>query len=66
MPTSSHPDKEAGQVYEDSDNILSKSRAHYNIVMGDFSAKVGPWTMHGKLHWPIWLGRKEPVRRHVC
>ena len=42
MPTSSHPDEEVEQVYEDIDNILSNSRAHYNIVMGDFNAKVGP------------------------
>ena len=42
MPTSSHHDEEIEQVYEDTDNILSNSRAHYNIVMGDFNAKVGP------------------------
>ena len=42
MPTSIHPDEEAEQVYEDIDNILSNSRAHYNIVMGDFNAKVRP------------------------
>ena len=42
MPTSSHPNEEAEQVYEDIDNILSNSRAHYNIVMGDFIAKVRP------------------------
>ena len=35
MPTSSHPN-------EDIDNILSNSRAKYNIVTGDFNAKVGP------------------------
>ena len=42
MPTSSHPNEEVEQVYEDIDNILSNSRTHYNIVMGDFNAKVGP------------------------
>ena len=42
MPTSSHPDEEVEQVYEDIDNILSNSRVHYNTVMGDFNAKVGP------------------------
>ena len=42
MPTSSHTDDEVEQVYEDIDNILSNIRAHYNIVMGDFNAKVGP------------------------
>ena len=42
MPTSSHHNEEAEQVYEDIDNILSNSRVHYNIVMGDFNAKVGP------------------------
>ena len=64
MPTSNHTDEEVEQVYEDIDNILSNSRAHYNIVMGDFNAKVGP-RQHRKVHWPIWLGRKELVRRHV-
>ena len=42
MPTSSHPNEEVEQVYEDIDNSLSNSTAHYNIVMGDFNAKVGP------------------------
>ena len=42
MATSSHPNKEVEQVYEDIDNLLSNSRGHYNIVMGDFNAKVRP------------------------
>ena len=41
IPTSIHPDEEVEQVYEHIDNILSNSRAHYNIVMGGFNAKVG-------------------------
>ena len=42
IPTSRHPTEEVEQVNEDIDNILTNSRAHYNIVMGDFNAKVGP------------------------
>ena len=42
MSTSSLPSEEAEQVYEDIDNVLSNSRAHYYIVMGDLNAKVGP------------------------
>ena len=39
---SRNPNKEADQVYEHIDNILCNSWAHYNIVMGDFNAKVWP------------------------
>ena len=39
LPTTSCPGEEI-KVYEEIDIINSK--AHYNIVMGDFSAKVGP------------------------
>ena len=42
MPMSNHPDEEVEQVYEDIDNILSNSKAQYNIVIGDFNAKVVP------------------------
>ena len=30
------------KVYEEIDNIIINIKAHYNIVMGDFNAKVGP------------------------
>ena len=42
MPTSSHPDDDTEQVNDDIDNILSNSRAHYSIVMGDFNVNGGP------------------------
>ena len=35
------PDEEIEKVYEEIDNIIINSKAHYNIVMGDFNAKVG-------------------------
>ena len=41
LPTTSYPDEEIEKVYEEIDNIIN-SKAHYNIVMGDFNAKVGP------------------------
>ena len=28
-------------VYEDIDNLITNSKAHYNVIMGDFNAKVG-------------------------
>ena len=37
----SYPDEEMENVYEEIDIIIS-SKAHYNIVMGDFNAKIGP------------------------
>ena len=58
MPTSSHPDEEVEQLYEDIDNILSNSRAHYNIVMGDFSAKVGPRQCMEKCTWEKGTGEE--------
>ena len=39
--TTSYPDEEI-EVYEEIDNVIINSKAHYNIVMGDFNAKVGP------------------------
>jgi len=41
LPTTDHPDEEVESVYEDIGNIISRSKSHYNIVMGDFNAKVG-------------------------
>ena len=42
LPTPSYPDKEIEKVYEEIDNIIINKKAHYNIVMGDFNAKVCP------------------------
>ena len=42
LPTTSYPDEEIEKIYEEFDNIIVNSKAHYNIVMGDFNAKVGP------------------------
>ena len=42
LPTTSYPDEKIEKVYEEIENIIINSKAHYNIVMGDFNAKVGP------------------------
>ena len=42
LPTTSYSDEEIEKVYEEMDKIIINSKAHYNIVMGDFNAKVGP------------------------
>ena len=57
--TSSHPNEKVEQVYEDINNILSKSRAHYNIVMGDFNAKVGPGQCMEKCTGQYGLGERN-------
>ena len=59
MPTSSHPNEEVEQVYEDIDNILSNSRAHYNVVMGDFNAKGGPGQCMEKYTGQYGLGERN-------
>ena len=41
LPTTSHTDEEVDIVYEDMDNHITNSKAHFNIIMGDFKAKVG-------------------------
>ncbi|KAI8494200.1 hypothetical protein Bbelb_279600 [Branchiostoma belcheri] len=41
LPTSNSTDEEVEAVYEDIDNLINNSRAHYKIIMGDFNAKVG-------------------------
>lgn len=40
LPTSSHTDEEVEAVYEDIDNLII-NKAQFNIIMGDFNAKVG-------------------------
>ena len=41
LPTSAHSDADVDAVYEDIEEMLSKHRAKYNIVLGDFNAKIG-------------------------
>ena len=41
LPTSSHEDQEVESVYEDIDSLITNGKAHYNVIMGDFNAKVG-------------------------
>ena len=59
IPNSSHPGEEAEQVYEDIENILSNSRAHYNIFMGDLNSKVGPGQPMGKCTGQYGLGERN-------
>ena len=40
LPTTSYPDEEIKKVYVEIDIIIN-SKSHYNIVTGDFNAKVG-------------------------
>jgi len=40
-PTSSHPDEEIEQLYEDISTTKSDGACQFTIVMGDFNAKVG-------------------------
>ncbi|CAG4966203.1 unnamed protein product [Colias eurytheme] len=41
-PTSAHSDEEVERLYEDVSSALhSTKKAHFNVVMGDFNAKVG-------------------------
>ncbi|XP_068738543.1 craniofacial development protein 2-like [Montipora capricornis] len=41
LPTISHTDEEVDIVYEDMDNLITNTKAQFNIIMGDFNAKVG-------------------------
>ena len=41
LPTTSHTDEQVDIVYEDMDNHITNSKAHFTIIMGDFNAKVG-------------------------
>ena len=40
LPTSRHEDQEVESVYEDIDNLITNSKAHYSVIMCDFNAKV--------------------------
>ena len=41
LPTTSHTDEEVEEIYEELDDLITSSKAHYKIIMGDFNAKVG-------------------------
>ncbi|XP_038206257.1 uncharacterized protein LOC119828225 [Zerene cesonia] len=40
-PTSTHPDEEVEAMYEDISRAIHSSKTHFNVVMGDFNAKLG-------------------------
>ncbi|KAL0868479.1 hypothetical protein ABMA27_007962 [Loxostege sticticalis] len=40
-PTSKHPDEEVEVMYEDISRAIHKSTTYFNVVMGDFNAKLG-------------------------
>ena len=41
LPTTGHTDEEVDIVYEDLDNLITNSKAHFNIIISDFNVKVG-------------------------
>ncbi|KAG6440869.1 hypothetical protein O3G_MSEX001433 [Manduca sexta] len=40
-PTSTHPDEEVEEMYEDISRAIHTSKTYFNVVMGDFNAKLG-------------------------
>ena len=49
--TTSYSHKEVEEIYEEIDNIIIiSSKAHYNIVMENFNAKVGPGEIREQAH----------------
>ena len=43
-PTCSHSDEEVEKFYEDIEAIMNRESAHFNVIMGDFNAKIGKKT----------------------
>ena len=41
LPTSRHDDQEVENVYEDIVNLITNSKAHYNVIIGDFDGNIG-------------------------
>ena len=41
MPTSTHPDEEIEEVYEEIEELLDSCKTHYTMIMGDFNATIG-------------------------
>ncbi|KAJ0179579.1 hypothetical protein K1T71_005291 [Dendrolimus kikuchii] len=59
-PTSAHPDEEVEAMYEDiTKAIHGTTSAHYNVVMGDFNAKVGVQECDEPKIGPYGLGRRN-------
>ena len=51
LPSTSHTDEWVDIVYEDMDILITNSKAHFNIIMGYFNAKVlhkCVWAWHGQ------------------
>ncbi len=40
-PTSTHDDEEVDKLYEEVEQALKTPKTHYNLVIGDFNAKIG-------------------------
>ncbi len=40
-PTSTHPDEEVEVMYEDISRAIHTNKTYFNVVMGDFNAKLG-------------------------
>ena len=64
LSTTSYLDEEIEKVYEEIENIIINSKAHYNIVMGDFNAKVGPGEVR-KTCTDIRYRHKKQKRRYA-
>ena len=59
LPTSSHSDEDVDAVYEDLDKLINNSKAHINIIMGDFNAKVGSTIQRRPCIGPFGLGTRN-------
>ena len=51
------------EVYEKIDNIIINSKIHYNIVMGEFKANVGPYEIRETCTGPYDIGTRN--RKHA-
>ena len=60
LPTSSHTNEEVDTVYEEIDNLVNNNKAYYNIVMGDFNAKIGQGNASELGTGPYGLGTVHP------
>ncbi|KAJ0183213.1 hypothetical protein K1T71_001189 [Dendrolimus kikuchii] len=59
-PTSAHSDEEVEAMYDDiTKAIHGTTSAHYNVVMGDFNAKVGVQKRDEPIIGPYGLGRRN-------
>ena len=46
MPTSEYDDEDVEEVYETVEQVLQQKSAYYNMVIGDFNAKIGIASEH--------------------